>query len=304
MEPGQPLFLSQFSRLRQLREPPHDRVFRVRSPTDDRCVLEGPGLHDGEKLRRVCGRHDLGIALLGLTFDQVEQQAQPSRMNAVVDLLEHVEARRTASEQGGQHGEKPQCAVGCGPGRDHSAIAFPEGELQAPRRGVRSELELLHVHRTQFPSPAGQRPGAVRIGADFPQYRGKILAAVAQHRLPGEGGLPHAPGRQVEKPHAGEGSEHALGALLVAPHDPPVLPNLGKRRLVRSYSDSMAVLLLPAGLPHAEEKVRLVVLQSDGVAAGRIARVDDRLTVPPQLFTDDLERSRVVAIDADRDRVE
>ena len=134
----------------------------------------------------------------------------------------------------------------------------------------------------------------MRLGDRLWRARGNAAAA----------GLPHAPGRQVEKPHAGEGSEHALGALLVAPHDPPVLPDLGKRWLVRSYFDPMAVLLLLAGLAHAEEKVRLIVLQSDGVAAGRIARVDDRLTVPPQLFTDDLERSCLVAVDADRDRVE
>ena len=61
--------------------------------------------------------------------------------------------------------------------------------------------------------------------------------------------------------------------ILVGFHDTAVFVNLGQRRLVRPHGNPVTVFLLRAGLSHAQEHVRVVILLLHGVSKTRVALV-------------------------------
>ena len=159
-------------------------------------------------------------------------------------------------------------------------VRFLKHQLDQSGDPVSRKLEVLHVHRRQFPSPCGQDLSAAGVFADSPQDRWQILAAVAQYGLTGESGLPHLVGHEVQEPHVGQDSYDVFGAVLVTLHDLAVLSKLCQRRLVRAHFDTMAVPVLIHGLCHAEKQVCVVTLIGNRIVAVRVAGIDG-----PELFS-------------------
>ena len=121
------------------------------------------------------------------------------------------------------------------------------------------------------------------VGADLPEHGRQILAAVSEHGLSGEGGLPHPVRHQIQEPHLSEDLDDVLHNILVHPPDPAVLSNLGQGRLIGSNRKTTTVLPLFPDFSHAKQQVHRIVLD-ERIRFIRMTRIDQCIAVVKRLF--------------------
>lgn len=148
------------------------------------------------------------------------------------------------------------------------------GELDAPGEWIGWKFKVHYIHRRQFTRPGRQCFFARGVGADFPQYGGQVFAAIPQHYLPGESGLAHQFGYEVEEAHLSECRGDLLGVFFVPPYYAPVFLKLGKGRLVMAHRDAISVLALASGFFHPEEQVQVIILVTNRVRPFRMGGIN------------------------------
>ena len=225
-----------------------------------------------QHIRGVCRGDRLQPAIRGLLLDQFRQQPNPRRMNPAVDLLEKVKSRRILVEHRRQRRQKAQRAVGNAVRRKLPILVLADDELDAAR-SVGGKLEIRDIQRCQFLGPGNEIRFALRVGADAPQHRGQVRAAVVQHGLAGNDRFPHAIRREIPKAHLPEHRGDVPRGILMPPADPALFRDLRQRRLVGAHGDPQPFLLL-ARFPHAQQEMRAVLLLLHRVRRFRMAGIN------------------------------
>ena len=100
----------------------------------------------------MAGSHDLNAAPFGLMLDQIDQETEPRRVNAVLDLLDEVQRGRLGAEQRREDRQEPERAVRGTQGRDTPPVLLHQSQEQSTRR-VLIEAQVIHVHRGELADP-------------------------------------------------------------------------------------------------------------------------------------------------------
>ena len=130
----------------------------------------------------MAGGHDLNAEPFGLMLDQIDQETEPRRVNAVLDLLDEVQRGRLGAEQRREDCQEPERAIRSTQGRNAPPVLLHQSQEDSTRR-VLIEEQVIHVHRGELADPLQEDllPGGIR--ADGGQNGGEVFALIAECRL-------------------------------------------------------------------------------------------------------------------------
>jgi hypothetical protein len=86
--------------LREFGDPANAAVLGSLEPIDEQRALPGLCAEEAEELRGVGRRDDLDLASAALLLDELREQVQPRRVDAVLELFDEVEPRRARVQHG------------------------------------------------------------------------------------------------------------------------------------------------------------------------------------------------------------
>ena len=147
----------------------------------------------------MAGSHDLNSESLGLMLDQIDQETEPRRVNAVLDFLDEVKRRRRGAEQRGKDCQEPKRAIRCTQSRDAPPVLFHQSQEQSTC-GISIEYQVIHVHWSELTNPLQEDLLHGSIGTDGGQHGGEVFTLIPECRLPRRGGNPHLGRRQIQEP--------------------------------------------------------------------------------------------------------